>query len=75
MVPLLRGFAHVIGQPFARISGRGHRLRLWLLGCLLGLLLGVVVGSLGTCLGLQQVLDQEVIIIIYFLLGPLRSHS
>lgn len=29
----------------------------------------------GTCLGLQQVLDQELIIIVYFLLGSLRAHS
>ena len=33
--------------------------------------------SLGTrtCLGLQQVLDQELFIVIYFLLGSLRAHS
>lgn len=32
--------------------------------------------SLGTrtCLGLQQVLDQELIVVIYFLLGSLRAH-
>lgn len=29
----------------------------------------------GTRLGLQQVLDQELIIVIHFLLGSLRAHS
>lgn len=29
----------------------------------------------GTCLGLQQVLDQELVVVIYFLLGSLRAHT
>lgn len=47
-----------------------------MLGCLLGWLLRMVVSSLGTrtCLGLQQVLNQELIIVIYFFLGSLRAY-
>lgn len=44
---------------------------------LLGLLLRVVMSSLrgGTRLGLKQVLNQELIVIVDFFLGPLRADS
>lgn len=75
VVPLLGCLAHVVAHPFARIAGRGHRLRLRL--CLLGRLLSVVMGSLGgrACLRLQQMLDQELVVVVHFLLGPLGGHA
>lgn len=79
VVSLLRGLAHVITHPFARIGGRGYGLwlRLRLLRRLLRLLLSVVMSSLRSwaCLGLQQMLNQELVVVVHFLLGSLRAHA
>lgn len=78
VAPLLRALSQLIGrQPFAAICGGGDGLwRCLLLGRLLRLLLlGVVMGLLGrwTGVGLEKVLDQEVV--IHVLLRPLRAHT
>lgn len=61
VVALLRGLTQVVGQTFAPIPGLRDGL-----GRLL--LLGVVLGRVGRrALGMQQVLDQEVIVIVILL--------
>lgn len=76
MIPFLGGLPHVVAQPFAGVSGWRRRLRLRL-RLLRWWLLGVVMGTLGgrTGLGLQQVLDEELVVIVDLVLRPLRRHS
>lgn len=60
VVALLRGLVQVVGQNFAPIPGLRDGLG--------RLLLGVVLGRVGRrALGMQQVLDQEVIVIVILL--------
>lgn len=68
VVALLRGLTQVVGQTFAPIPGLRDGL-----GRLL--LLGVVLGRVGRrALGMQQVLDQEVIVILLVLRALYSQH-